>query len=66
MEDLLALQKDSSIPSNIDMTYMRHLRHDFIVHPKMIGHVVNYCVDTINGDGDRLNKTAEVTIRSRL
>ena len=48
------------------MTYMRHLRHDFIVHPKMIGHVVNYCVDIINRDRDRLNKTAEVTIRSRL
>ena len=64
MEDLLALQSDSTIPSNIDMTYLGHLRHDFIVHPKMVGDVVNYCVDAIEVDG--LNKIAGVNIRSRL
>lgn len=46
MEKLKELQSKSLI-NNIHCTYMEELTHDFIVHPKMIEPVVNFCLDRI-------------------
>jgi hypothetical protein len=46
MEALIEMQRKSLI-NNINSTYIKELRHDFIVHPAMIEPVVEFCLDKI-------------------
>ena len=64
MDELKRLQNRSDIPNNIHTEYIEELRHDFVVHPDMIGPVVNFCVDSIK-HRTQPNESG-IKIRSRL
>ena len=47
MKDLERMQLQSEIPSNITALHIDELRHDFVVHPKMIDPVVQFCIQSM-------------------
>jgi hypothetical protein len=47
MDDLRNLQTIGVIPSNISITYMPHLQHDYVSDSKQVGAVVDFCIDNI-------------------
>jgi hypothetical protein len=47
MDDLRNLQAKGVIPSNISITYMPQLTHDYVSDPKQVGAVVDFCIANI-------------------
>lgn len=47
MKDLLKLQTQGLVPSNMHCTFGKGLRHDFVVVPEMVAEVKEYCLDCI-------------------
>ena len=45
--ELKALQNNGTVPANIRTKYCPELVHDFVVHPGMVGTVVDFCVSSI-------------------
>lgn len=70
--DLQYMQGKSQISSNVNMDYMKHIQHDFVVHSEQIDPVVEYCVGRINANLSNLKRnsvgeeSSSINLRSRL
>jgi hypothetical protein len=47
MKDISKLQEANVLPSNISMTYLPELRHDYVSHDGMPSKVVEWCFQSI-------------------
>jgi hypothetical protein len=47
MDDLKALQTNGVIPSNISITHMPQLNHDYVSDPKQVAVVVDFCIANV-------------------
>jgi hypothetical protein len=45
MDDLRNLQTKGIIPSNISITYMPQLQHDYVSDPNQVAAVVEFCIE---------------------
>mmetsp|Transcript_27565 Transcript_27565/g.66333 ORF Transcript_27565/g.66333 Transcript_27565/m.66333 type:complete len:380 (+) Transcript_27565:80-1219(+) len=50
MRDLHCMKRHTEIPNNIHLEYLK-LRHDFVVRPDQIQHVVRLCVQRVKSGG---------------
>ena len=72
LRDLQFMQSKSQIPNNIQMDYMRHIQHDFVVHSEQIDPVVEYCVGEIKTNPSNIQRnsvgeeSSSINLRSRL
>mmetsp|Transcript_29362 Transcript_29362/g.43544 ORF Transcript_29362/g.43544 Transcript_29362/m.43544 type:complete len:97 (+) Transcript_29362:1-291(+) len=65
LADISKLQRAGRIPKNITVEYMEHLKHDFVVNPKMLPHVSDFCIrsvlNTVVVNDDHSSETVLVT-----